>query len=179
MRHDIIDEAGETAGDPAPIQPPQPRPGDSQMQFVAWVWLGLVVGISFVATPVKFTADSLTRPVALDVGRATFHALNRIEWALALIVVVLLWRAAGRTSRAPTRPDLMLAGVIVAIVMLQTLWLLPELDARVAMIIAGDEPPPSVLHTLFGVVEIIKVVALGVLGHRSGAAPTQGTARDH
>jgi len=42
---------------------------------LAWVWMGIVIGVSFLATPVKFTADSLTRPVALDVGRATFHAL--------------------------------------------------------------------------------------------------------
>ena len=39
--------------------------------------------------PFKFTADSLTRPVALDVGRATFHALAYLEWALIVVLGVV------------------------------------------------------------------------------------------
>ena len=55
---------------------------------LALVWMGIVIGVSFLATPVKFTADSLTRPVALDVGRATFHALAYLEWVLAALLVI-------------------------------------------------------------------------------------------
>ena len=136
-------------------------------RFVAWVWLGLVVGVSFVATPIKFTAESLTRPVALDVGRVTFHLLNRIEWVLALALVALVLRSAQRV-RWP-RPVPALVGVVLVIVLAQTLWLLPELDARVAMIIDGVEPPRSILHTVFGVLEVAKVVALGIVGHLAPA----------
>ncbi len=136
-------------------------------RFVAWVWLGLVVGVSFVATPIKFTAESLTRPVALDVGRATFHLLNRIEIVLAVVLASLAWRAV-RSARWG-RNEIVLAGAIITIVALQGLWLLPRLDTRVAMVIDGIEPPSSMLHTGFGVLEVVKVVALGLLGHVAGA----------
>lgn len=136
---------------------------------LAWVWMGIVIGVSFLATPVKFTADSLTRPVALDVGRATFHALAYLEWALVAVAAVLIWHAAASGHRL-SRRAVTAAGVIVVALALQSAWLLPALDERVALIIAGTEPPPSHLHTLYGVVEITKVAALGLLG--VSATPT-------
>ncbi|MGH6868523.1 MAG: hypothetical protein ACREDA_06585 [Methylocella sp.] len=36
------------------------------------LWIGVLIGISFIATPIKFKARSLTLPVALDVGQTTF-----------------------------------------------------------------------------------------------------------
>lgn len=152
------------------------------IRVLSLVWLGLVVGVSFVATPIKFSVGSLTRPVALEVGRATFHLLNRIELVLVLIMVAMAWWAtatatAGRSARpigrpAGSRPRLavvpVLVAVVVTIVALQTVWLLPRLDERVAMIVAGNEPPPSLLHTIFGGLEVIKVATLGLLGHRAG-----------
>lgn len=133
------------------------------IRFVAWVWLGIVVGVSFLATPIKFTAESLTRPVALDVGRATFHLLNQIECILTLVLVALVWRSAQRAQTA--RPVAALVGLVAVIVVAQTFWLLPELDARVESIIDGVEPSPSILHTVFGVLEVAKVAALGIVGH--------------
>src|SRR5690606_9509596 len=52
------------------------------------VWIGALLGVSFLATPVKFLAPSLTLPVALDVGRQTFHWLNRVEIVLAAATLV-------------------------------------------------------------------------------------------
>lgn len=130
---------------------------------LAWIWMGIVIGVSFLATPVKFTADSLTRPVALDVGRATFHALAYLEWALVVVAAALIWHAMTSGHHLPRRA-LNAAGAIVIALAVQSAWLLPALDGRVASIIAGTEPPPSHLHTLYGVVEIAKVTALGLLG---------------
>ena len=59
------------------------------IRFIAYVWLGLVLGVSFLATPIKFRAKSLTRPVALDVGRTTFHAFGKLEWLLSVALVVI------------------------------------------------------------------------------------------
>lgn len=131
---------------------------------LAWVWMGIVIGVSFLATPIKFTADSLTRPVALEVGRATFHALNYLEWALTVALAALIWHAIANADR-PSPRALVAAGFIAAAVATQSVWLLPALDERVASIIAGTEPPPSHLHTFYGIVEITKVTALGLLGH--------------
>jgi hypothetical protein len=129
----------------------------------ALIWAGIVIGVSFLATPIKFTADSLTRPVALDVGRATFHALAYLEWTLTLALAFGLWNA----FSAGHRPSLITAGaaaVVGGAVALQAFWLMPALDDRVAAIIAGTEPAPSHLHTAFGATEVAKVAALVSLG---------------
>ena len=54
--------------------------------LVPTFWLGILIGISFIATPVKFQAASLTRPVALDIGRATRRLCNlRAVYELLLV----------------------------------------------------------------------------------------------
>lgn len=140
---------------------------------LAWVWMGIVIGVSFLATPVKFTADSLSRPVALDVGRATFHALAYLEWALVAFLVVAVWRAT-KAQRRPSERALVAAAIVMVIVVLQSAWLIPALDERVVSIIAGTEPPPSHLHSLYGIAEVVKVAALGLLG--AWATPARGQA---
>ena len=141
---------------------------------LALVWMGIVIGVSFLATPVKFTADSLTRPVALDVGRATFHALAYLEWVLAGLLAGLIWRTATH-QQSIGRRALTAAAVVAVAVVVQSAWLQPELDERVASIIAGIEPPPSHLHTVYGIVEVTKVVALGLLAAWADPQPRRRT----
>lgn len=130
------------------------------IRLIAYVWLGLVLGVSFLATPIKFQAESLTLPVALDVGQTTFHAFGKVEWALTALLA-----AAVALARPNLRPaDWILAGLVVAIVAAQTMWLIPRLDVRVAAIMAGDTPPPSILHTVYAGAEGVKVVALVLIG---------------
>src|SRR5690606_27511731 len=94
------------------------------LALVALVWAGMVVGVPGLATTVKFSAPSLTLPVALDVGRVTFDLFSRVEWGFA-IALALAGLAAG-ASRA-----LWLAiGLVVALIIAQAVWLLPALDAR-------------------------------------------------
>ena len=47
--------------------------------FLALIWLGMVLGISFLEAPVKFRAPTLTRSVGLDVGRHVFGFFNKVE----------------------------------------------------------------------------------------------------
>ncbi|WP_246710276.1 hypothetical protein [Martelella soudanensis] len=125
--------------------------------IVAAGWLGMLVGVSFLATPAKFLAPSLTLPVALDVGRHTFAVYNKVEWefSVALLLLAFLGRR-GWISAAFTM-------VAVLIVACETLWLLPLLDARVGVIIAGGEPAPSNLHTLHIALEAAKMVAIAIV----------------
>jgi len=44
---------------------------------VAILWIGFVLAISFMETPVKFRAQSLPKNIAVDVGRTVFWALNK------------------------------------------------------------------------------------------------------
>lgn len=120
-------------------------------------WFGLLIGVSFVATPAKFLAPSLSLPVALDVGRQTFAVFNRIEWVLAaaLLPAIFLARRSIVTALA--------AACTLAIIATETLWLLPLLDERVGMIIAGQAPTPSGHHLLYIWLEGIKALALATI----------------
>ncbi|HMR29387.1 MAG TPA: hypothetical protein PKA13_01325 [Geminicoccaceae bacterium] len=125
--------------------------------LLAVLWAGIVIGVSFIATIAKFDAPSLTLPVALDVGRHTFAPLARIEWGLWLALLV----AGGLAARSRAR----IVGIATlgAILALQALWLLPTLDARVELVLAGVTPPPSSLHLLFVGCEMVKIAILGGL----------------
>lgn len=133
------------------------------------LWLGILVGVSFIATPVKFTAPSLTLPVALDVGRVTFALFSKIEWGMIALLLVALIAAGWRTGRGSC------AAALLAIVAVQSFWLLPVLDVRVAAIIAGENLPATSHHTAYVVLELAKAclliaiaagVSLGVAGVR-------------
>jgi hypothetical protein len=120
----------------------------------AMLWIGLLLGVSFLATPAKFLAPSLSLAVALDVGRQTFGVFNKVEWALAILLLALV--LAGPKAR------LSIAGAVVLAVMVvvETLWLLPILDQRVGLIIAGQQPPESSLHVVYIVLQIVKLAVL-------------------
>lgn len=135
---------------------------------LAFLWCGLLLGVSFLATPVKFMAPSLTLPVALDVGRQTFLAFNRLEWVLC-VAAVLLWLWSART-----RWSGVLIAVVSAVVLAETFWLLPTLDSRVQIIIAGQIPEPSGYHNWYIALEAGKAVLLlwlGVGSLRAASAP--------
>jgi hypothetical protein len=52
------------------------------------------------------------------------------------------------------------AVVLAAMVVVETLWLLPVLDQRVGLIIAGQQPPESSLHVVYIVLQIVKLAVL-------------------
>jgi hypothetical protein len=121
---------------------------------VPLLWLGLLVGVSFVATPVKFNAASLSLPVALDVGRATFSVFHNIEWVMlaALVTAIVL----SGPSPVPSVATVLLAVALL----LQSVWLLPVLNQRIAAIIAGNNPPPSPDHIYYIAADVAKAVLL-------------------
>ena len=113
------------------------------------------------ATPVRFTAASITRPIALDVGRMVFAALNKAELA-ALVILLIVIRASGRAAKYWG-----FAGVLALIVIAQSQWLTPELAERTQMIIDGVEPPASYAHAIYSSLELIKIGLLFFLGFAS------------
>lgn len=128
------------------------------LALVALVWAGMVLGVSALATPIKFEAPSLTLPVALEVGRVTFQMFNRIEWGLGLFLVVAAFLSRVRLWQ------LLLAVIAFLVVMIQSVWLLPALDARITIIGAGGTPPPADYHLWYIVFETAKLAILLVLG---------------
>ncbi|MDD2868322.1 hypothetical protein [Neomegalonema sp.] len=122
--------------------------------LLAVFWLGLLAGVSFLATPVKFAAPGLSLPVALEVGRVTFGLFSKVEWGLAALLCAAV--LTGRLGAGATLPALLAAGIVA----LQALWLLPVLDARVGEIAAGAAPSASRHHGIYVALEAAKALLL-------------------
>jgi hypothetical protein len=119
--------------------------------WICFLWVGLSIGVSMIATPVRFTASTITRPVALDVGRVVFAALNKAE-LVALVLLLIVIRVSGVARRWWA-----VGALLTLIVLAQGVWLIPELAARTDIIIAGGEPPPSYAHAIYSSLELVKI----------------------
>lgn len=124
----------------------------------AFIWLGMVLAISFLATPLKFRAPGITLPLGLGIGRLVFRALNSTEISLATVLL------AGLIMYRPGVAGWVLLGVTGVLLATQTGLLRPRLDRRAGQIITGQNPPPSRLHLAYIALEILKVAALIALG---------------
>ena len=119
--------------------------------WLCFTWFGMTAGVSLLATPARFAAGSITRPVALDVGREVFSVLNKAELAL-LVALLVLVRVSGQARRF-----LLLAGGLAVIVIVQSAWLLPELSSRTDLVLAGQTLPPSNAHAAYSILELTKL----------------------
>lgn len=115
-------------------------------------WAGLILGVSFIATPLKFQASHLTMPVALEVGKATFHFFNIVEWMMIAIATILT--AALSNMHHKWLIFIGIGTVLIA----QTFWLLPILDVRADAVIAGALLKPGNYHWIYIALEILKVL---------------------
>ncbi len=129
--------------------------------YVCFIWFGMTAGISLLGTPVRFTAPTITRPVALDVGRVVFAALNKAE-LIALLILLIVVRVSGTARKL-----WMQCSALILILLAQSVWLLPQLAARSQQIVAGVEPAPSMLHGTYSALELLKLLLLLYLGFRS------------
>lgn len=128
--------------------------------LIAMFAAGTLFALSFVATPVKFLADGVATTDLLAVGRVTFRASLAVELALVSVLVIV---ATGR-FRA-------LAILIIAMLGVQHLGLKPALDARTLATMAGETPGPSVLHTIWIVLDLAKLAAFAWIGLASSREP--------
>lgn len=118
------------------------------------LWAGAIIGISFIATPVKFRAPSLTVPVGLEVGRYTFRLFSRIELCFLIAVIV-----AG-TIGHPRSITVVAIALVAVQLLIQQCWLLPALDRRVSQILAGGEILFSTSHWVYAAFEGVKTTLL-------------------
>ena len=118
----------------------------------------MTAGVSVLSTFARFSAPTVTREVAIDIGRVTFTALNKAE-LIALIVLLVVVRLSNRARRW-----WVICALLTLVLIAQSVWLLPELSARAEMIVAGIEPAPSNLHTSYSALEMTKLALLLVAG---------------
>ncbi|MFV0253928.1 MAG: hypothetical protein ACK5H2_11435 [Beutenbergiaceae bacterium] len=124
-----------------------------------WLWLGMVLAISFLEAPLKFKAPGITIPLGLGIGRLVFRALNIAESvvALALILALLLADPGPTTTWAVAVSVLMLLAQIVAI--------RPRLSKRADEVLAGGpHDKRSHAHLWYVGLEVVKVAGLITAG---------------
>jgi hypothetical protein len=125
---------------------------------ITFVWVGMVLAISFLEAPLKFRAPGVTLQVGLSIGRLVFRALNTIEVILAAGVLAAL--AVG----SPPAADVAALAAAGAILAAQLLAVRPSLTRRSDAVLAGQEAPRSHAHYVYIVMEGAKVIALLVGG---------------
>jgi hypothetical protein len=123
-----------------------------------FIWLGMVLAISFLEAPLKFRAPGVDLPTGLGIGRIVFRALNRIEVALALVTLAAI--VAGQ----PTGLAAALTAVILAVLAVQLIAVRPRLNRRTDRVLAGQPSPRSTTHLYYVGLEATKVLTLAALG---------------
>jgi hypothetical protein len=123
---------------------------------VPFVWLGMVLAISFLEAPLKFRAPGITVPLGLGIGRLVFRALNAVEAVLALVLAVCLAIERG--------PAILPAVLAIAALLVQVLAVRPRLSHRSDAVLAGADAPRSHAHYAYVGLEVVKVAALTATG---------------
>jgi hypothetical protein len=119
-----------------------------------FVWLGMVLAISFVEAPLKFRAPGVTLRIGLGIGRLVFRALNVFEYVFAVVIAAALF-----THETPTALNVALCGAVGAL-LTQTIVVRPLLSRRTSAVLEGDEGRRSKAHFAYVGLEVVKVAAL-------------------
>lgn len=125
---------------------------------VVFVWLGMVLAISFLEAPLKFRAPGVTLPVGLGIGRLVFRALNTCEAVFAAAVIALVVAGGAGTG------VLVLTAVSAVLLAVQLGVVRPGLNRRSDRVLAGEELPRSRAHLYYVALEVAKAAALITLG---------------
>ena len=125
-----------------------------------FLWIGFVGAISFMEAWLKFQVPTLTLSVGLGIGKLVFNALNKVELVLAIIILLALFR----TSKEMFSWRNLFFFIPLAILIFQTIILLPILDTRAMAIIENNPVPMSNAHLYYIGLEVVKVTALFIYG---------------
>jgi hypothetical protein len=124
-----------------------------------FVWLGMVLAISFIEAPLKFRAPGVDLKLGLAIGRLVFRALNLCELLLAVVIAVALF-----THQSTVGLDVAVT-VAVAALLVQIVLVRPVLARRTASVLAGKgEGRRSNGHYAYVALEVVKVIALIAAG---------------
>lgn len=126
---------------------------------IPFIWFGCIGAISFMEAPLKFQAPNITIPLGLGIGRIVFQMLNKIEIVFAILLVISFF-----LKRPKTKFPFYAFGVIFVLLLLETFWLLPVLDARATEVINGTAAPMSNSHFIYIAFDAVKFLLLFALG---------------
>lgn len=128
------------------------------MAMVQLIWCGMVLGISFLESWIKFRAQFSVRYITLDIGRTVFFSLNRVELVLSSILYIL-----GRMGKM-----MLLDWVPISFLLVQVLVLQPLLDSSAIVVITEATQKKKnhlairspLVHMAYVLLEVIKVIVL-------------------
>jgi hypothetical protein len=125
---------------------------------VVFIWLGMVLAISFFEAPVKFRAPDVTLQIGLGIGRLVFRALNTVEVVLAIVILV------ATVACPPSAAAAAALAVAFGALALQIGAVRPRLNRRSDQVLAGLDAPRSRGHYVYIGLEAIKALALATGG---------------
>ncbi|WP_411730862.1 hypothetical protein [Paeniglutamicibacter sp.] len=132
------------------------------------LWLGLLIGISFSETPLKFMAPGMTLALGLGIGQLVFAAMNIVE---AVFFIVL---AASCIKRGLDRAYLWVVAGLGAVLLAKIALVRPFLAKRTEAVLAGVEAGGSSWHYFYiaadGLLLVLLVTVL-VMGVRRWVLP--------
>ena len=121
------------------------------------VWIGLLIGLAFIETPLKFLAPGMTLELALGLGRIVLTAAD-IAGAALLVVMTAFSLARPRVTRGP----LVTLGSLWVVLLAQIALIRPALNHRTDVVLAGGDPGSSPLHVLYIVADVVLLAGLVV-----------------
>src|SRR5690349_13794807 len=125
---------------------------------LVFVWLGMVLAISFLEAPLKFRAPDVTVRIGLGIGRIVFRALNIAETLLAAAIVILA------AADEPSTGTVVALAVLIVLLAGQLTVIRPRLTRRSDRVLAGEDAPRSHAHHAYIALEVAKVAALVTTG---------------
>src|SRR5829696_1749042 len=100
---------------------------------LTFVWLGMVLAISFLEAPLKFRAPGVTLQVGLGIGRLVFRALNACEVVLGIAVLIAFVFA------RPASTAVVAFAVAAVALLAQVVAVRPALTKRSDAVLAGND----------------------------------------
>lgn len=128
------------------------------LSIAALLWAGMVLGISFLESWVKFKTPTLGKLVGLEVGRTVFRSFQQVQIVFLILIITLY------VLHAHTVLDSVLFGALISVTILQIFWVFPILCQRIDDLATDKKLPHSYDHTVYGIGEIIKFIVLLVIG---------------
>jgi hypothetical protein len=121
--------------------------------MIAAIWIGLILGVSFFAAPIKFTAVGIGLEQLLAVGKVTFQAFSWIELSTFVLLVCA-------SLKNLTRGVVIGIFLLCLLLLIQKFGILPGLDTELDRTVAGETVATTNLHFIYVAIDCVKLAIL-------------------
>ena len=132
--------------------------GSATAVALMFVWLGMVLAVSFLEAPLKFRAPGVTLPIGLGIGRLVFRALNSAEAFLAAGILI------GLAMGNPPVGVIVASAIVFVALVAQLLGRTAAVGAPLRCGVGRADAPRSRAHYAYVALEVVKVIALAAGG---------------